>query len=576
MSVKTPNLQIASWEYVDYEPKNYRLLSQGWTDQERLEFWFTAQGSQFMPYRWFLQLERPDSKILFRSSKNVRKYGYIPYPIHKKWNPDGLPIGFAKDVDEKTKTEWVGLTCAACHTGTIQTDSGTIVVDGGQSMSDFQSFFQDLAKAMRKTLENEAKFERFSRNLLKDRYSVDQKNQLRQKFASLTRTRETREKINYSTHRYGIGRVDAFGQIFNAVTVIALGVPDNSKSADAPVSYPVLWGTHQSDVVQWNGLASNTTILDPISENIGPLSRNIGQVLGVFGKLEVTKLFGIPRYRSSIKRKNLERLEELIAKLQTPLWPVRRFGPLDKDAAARGSRIFTGQSGLLPEREVCYKCHSVRVRGSGARFFEHLPGYPRIPPKYVANMISIKEIGTDSTMARNTLRVSKTGLLKDTSQALKFPPRKFGESAENVEILTSAVFGVLIEQLRKSIPIHAKTIRSVREGVYTESQIKRMRYKARPLNGIWASAPYLHNGSVPTIYELLKRPELRTKIFCVGNMIYDTKKLGLSSRKPNTCLRDGGFVFDTRKKGNSNTGHSFGTRLTTEQKMDLIEYLKKL
>ncbi len=102
-------------------------------------------------------------------------------------------------------------------------------------------------------------------------------------------------------------------------------------------------------------------------------------------------------------------------------------------------------------------------------------------------------------------------------------------------------------------------------------------YRARPLVGVWATAPFLHNGSVPTIFDLLS--ESRPTRVRLGGTEYDPVKLGLSQdNAPNT------FMLDTKLVGNSNAGHWFtddlarkgriGRRLTDEEKYDLIAYLK--
>lgn len=94
-------------------------------------------------------------------------------------------------------------------------------------------------------------------------------------------------------------------------------------------------------------------------------------------------------------------------------------------------------------------------------------------------------------------------------------------------------------------------------------------YKARPLNGIWATAPFLHNGSVPNLAELLTAPDERRSFFFVGEREYDPVHVGLESDA-------GPFRFDTTLPGNSNAGHAFGSRLSPPDKEALIEYLKSL
>lgn len=98
-------------------------------------------------------------------------------------------------------------------------------------------------------------------------------------------------------------------------------------------------------------------------------------------------------------------------------------------------------------------------------------------------------------------------------------------------------------------------------------------YPAKPLPGIWATAPYLHNGSVPAIFDLLTPPQDRPKTFKVGQRKYDPRKLGYAQEN----LAHGNYaVFDTSEDGNRNTGHEYGTELSTDEKYALIEYLKSL
>ena len=94
-------------------------------------------------------------------------------------------------------------------------------------------------------------------------------------------------------------------------------------------------------------------------------------------------------------------------------------------------------------------------------------------------------------------------------------------------------------------------------------------YKARPLNGIWATAPYLHNGSVPSLAELLKSSTNRVKSFHVGSQEYDPVMVGFKDDASQP-------VFDTTADGNSNTGHDYGGKLSDDERKDLLEYLKSL
>ena len=107
-------------------------------------------------------------------------------------------------------------------------------------------------------------------------------------------------------------------------------------------------------------------------------------------------------------------------------------------------------------------------------------------------------------------------------------------------------------------------------------------YKARPLNGIWAVAPYLHNGSVPTLDALLSPDDsARPKTFWMGSKRFDPVKVGYSGVEVK-----GTTLFDTARPGNANTGHWFkegplgkgviGRALTPEERAQIIEFLKSL
>jgi mono/diheme cytochrome c family protein len=89
------------------------------------------------------------------------------------------------------------------------------------------------------------------------------------------------------------------------------------------------------------------------------------------------------------------------------------------------------------------------------------------------------------------------------------------------------------------------------------------------LDGIWARAPYLHNGSVPTLRDLLDPPAERPQVFYRGSDVYDTARVGF---RPEAF--PGGFRFDTRQPGNGNAGHLYGTALSAAEKDALVEYLK--
>ena len=109
-------------------------------------------------------------------------------------------------------------------------------------------------------------------------------------------------------------------------------------------------------------------------------------------------------------------------------------------------------------------------------------------------------------------------------------------------------------------------------------------YQAPPLDGIWATAPYLHNGSIPTLEHLLNskvRPGRFLRPVSTSFEHYDTQKVGWRA-DPAPSADDPAVkvelkrVFDTSRWGLGNAGHTFGDRLSNQQRADLIEYLKTL
>jgi hypothetical protein len=106
-----------------------------------------------------------------------------------------------------------------------------------------------------------------------------------------------------------------------------------------------------------------------------------------------------------------------------------------------------------------------------------------------------------------------------------------------------------------------------------------MAYKARPLEGIWATAPYLHNGSVPTLYDLFLPAARRLPRFLVGTREFDPIRVGFVTEP----AAGNSFTFETSDAsslpipGNSNFGHEYGAgELTDAQRWELVEYLKSL
>ena len=110
-------------------------------------------------------------------------------------------------------------------------------------------------------------------------------------------------------------------------------------------------------------------------------------------------------------------------------------------------------------------------------------------------------------------------------------------------------------------------------------------YQAPPLDGVWATGPYFHNGSVPTVYHVLNsraRPKIFTRSYRTSKKDYDPVKLGwkitVLDRPPDPKApgSERRKVYDTNRRGQRNTGHPFGDKLSEEERMAVIEFLKTL
>ena len=517
-------------------------LDQGWNPPETLWFYHADQGSVLMPYSTLIHLEQPDSDKPFIQPEHMTRFRFLPQ--HKTPNnPDALPIGLARHKDK------VGLTCAACHTSQINYRGTAVRIDGAPAMIDMSGFLQVVKTALAATLSDEAKLARFASaesggrgaDLAKSRESLTQ----------TLRWFESYQTANHSSTVEGFARLDAIGRIVNQV-IRFTSDPKNSAEPNAPASFPLLWDTPRHDYVQWTGFSTNA--------GPGSLGRNAGEVVGVFANVEVkhyeTAEEAKKGYPSTIEGGELVAMEESLRRLKSPRWPEEILPPIDRQLASRGEALYKAN---------CVSCHALIDREDPRR-------------KVVAMMTSTRVVGTDDLSARNLAEARiPTGILNG---AISPRGEKYGEKAPAL-----AMLGDLATRILSAQPVAA--LRAVanaklhglentpKQGDYdrksdTNPMAEILAYKARPLNGTWASAPYLHNGSVPTLYDLLRPAAERPRTFAVGRWEYDPKKVGYVSEGQVP------FVLDTSIPGNSNRGHEYGVALSDADRWALVEYLKTL
>lgn len=571
-------------------------LPQNWDYETREAFWYTSQGSEIMPYSWFTWLEQPDNSSFFRNSDHMSMLGYLPQKT-SKLNPSGLPIGFSITRARKNKERGFGFNCAACHTNQINYKGTKLLIEGAPTLANFVGFYSQIVKSLDETQKNDEKFNRFALRVLGQNYSESTAAELRTKVQEMALATAERQAVNdlpkdYPSDFTSYGRLDAFSNIMNAGTAFALHDLSNKNFPTGPVSYPFLWGTHQSDVVQWNASAANTPV-------VGPLVRNVGEVVGVFGGLSMDpapwweQILGIDvGYTSSVDFQGLGELESWIMDMRSPAWPTKYLPSIDTEKAGKGAEIFARE---------CKSCHKVIKRDD--------EGDP-----YTSNKTLLADIGTDPITAWNAQNYqAKTLILEGTKESI-IAGDPFGVEAAAIEVPVNGVVGVVLKRpitaikaglipakhagIKADVATLKKLLRENREAKKNISKsddydhdpskvvpnalgptgeqldLDSLVYKGRPLNGIWATAPYLHNGSVPNLWELLVPPAQRVKKFMVGSHEFDPVNVGFETgngKNEFNVMHNGQIM-----PGNSNLGHDYGTWLADEEKWQLIEFMKTL
>jgi mono/diheme cytochrome c family protein len=249
--------------------------------------------------------------------------------------------------------------------------------------------------------------------------------------------------------------------------------------------------------------------------------------------------FGTGATPATIDRANVFRIADYLWTATPPAIPPKH---LDAALAREGEPIY---------REYCWSCHGDR----GAPFRKNGDG------GHVGDVTPIENVKTD------TWRLDSY-----TPELARAQNSLYAGYPSDYEACRSYVDSVC-----KADQDEAE-YRALRERCYP-SRFSHFRktfgYANQPLDGLWLRAPYLHNGSVPTLRALLEPAEQRPKSFYIGYDVYDFANVGFVTTGAEAERR--GWLLDTTKPGNGNGGHdgyAYGTMLAPRQKDALIEYLK--
>jgi mono/diheme cytochrome c family protein len=577
----------SSWMEAAFGDPIYANQGAHWTAAARADFYTRDQGSRLISLAWLQALKGRDGQPFL--SDGLSRYGFLP----NSGNMAGLPVGF--HASGPRGFQIVGVTCSACHTRELEVDGKTYRIDGGPALTDFQAFLSDLDKAVGDSTANDASFASFAAAVLQSGTpAAADAAQLRLNVAAWYRRFHAFVTGTLPPVGWGLGRLDAVGIIFNRLTGLDVGpppdllIPDNMKIADAPVRYPFLWNSPLQDKTDWAGFVTN-------GNGIFALSRNTGQALA-FANFEPKHLIGpFYSYSNSVNFDGLDKLEDLLRQMGPPKWPFA----IDAGLAAEGEKIFDKE---------CSQCHGIKDGdvislsgktwatpvqnvGTDTRQYDELGWKSKTGSLAGAFIPGVTKPLQDNDFAVSVMFTAVTGLIVEHLLTGGFlngvgphlvPIAPTAPSAGSPNALLPQLPPALQQVLSRAFkapnrlqPAGQSGDLTIEGGTLLANTLQHGAYEARVLQGIWAAAPYLHNGSVPTLAELLKPSAQRTSKFSLGPK-YDLDNVGLAATQdassPTRTVTD----CNDLNTGNSRCGHDFGTGLSEQEKKALLEYLKNL
>jgi hypothetical protein len=583
----------------------------GLTPAQKETYYHLSQGSDILPWILLTAVDVSDPGSSKPFVENLERYGLLPDPARD----DGLPVGLTVSSNPFTfGMDFAGITCAACHVGELRHGGKAVRVDGAPNMFNLQLFYSDAVDAFTAVTKDRNKLWRALKRLGRQdygRYGVAapfvrpatlvyyganvllHRDRLDARLELMSVIEVAKEQRDPQHPTSGFGRLDAFDGTRNFIftrlrkadSAAGFAVDKaNMVKLDAatkfpqlwsrkarppepveaysgqPQRFPPVWGFKDYDWIEWT-IDTNTV-----------MERNFTETLGAGATVVLDPARTGSLFDSSIPMANIHDLEWLAYYMDPPKWPTAIFGEIKPDLVAAGAGIF---------RSRCAGCHEY---GDDQRTPTGLIRLRGMRPE---------DVGTDPTAA---LRISCP--IPDTGP-LAIPPRSY--TVEDSKLLKDCAgvkagaafvgnsFAKTVQTAVDSIKQKAYEAAGIdaaqqrvmenldqRGGVawrdtLLDTQPPYGPYAARPLYGIWAAAPYLHNGSVPTLYHLLLPPEQRPKTFALGAREYDPAKLGFAVE---TSCSQQDCVVDTTRTGDGNGGHLWGTDLSEADRTALLEFLK--
>lgn len=499
--------------------------------------WATvSEGLRYLPADVASNLKRPAKDGLRLIDEPLferpERFGMLP-------DPEGGPFPLGITVsDDPDMVPMIGITCGACHVGAVSNGKNWVLVPGAPNLMSVNVFFGEMIRSLAATLASPEGLDELWKAYAEDN-SLEAGAEPPK--AALTQQEVAAIMVGQGHHPATSSLNDAFPQpqeldsrarlsAYLVARLVELVGRANGGGDGGPVvlgtsdpwsSTRALFGknfAHQTppsvgasitapDIYRYR--ERKWVFWSQVTNSM--VERNLAQGLALLGDVDWKT------YASTLDDRGLVDIQEGSETLQPPKWPVAILGTVDASRARRGCRTFFTR---------CANCHEyVHPDDRGSLEFglydvgtdgaycagvnTGVTGFPTVPDlvRPVAAQVKVKAFGTDHSPSED----GRWPVVWRPMECNKFP--------------------------------------------------------ARSLEGVWATAPYLHNGSVRTMDDLLKPAVDREKRFNVGSIQYDPDDLGfVSSDLPHAT------PVDTTLHGMSNSGHEFIVDVT--ERRDLIEYLK--
>lgn len=530
--------------------------NQGWSAEEIDFYHHATEGTNLAPLSFVLNLPDPTGEFEHFTDRLVPEYGFVPGK-QSTLNPHGLPAGFAID-NRPSKfgdRPYLGITCSACHTRQLtytkldETKTGNkrrwiIPIHGGPSMIDMPRFKRDLFDAFFEILKDDKLMRQFANGVLSRKPTKDDiralREEIRQFTGPITATRRIISDLKVKQADFGPGNLNALAQGYYNKEGLTSWLAGNATSPhtirvpfEGTDNLPPMWFATRDNWAQWfveiHHAGPRNWIQSVATSQVRPP--------------KMIKKLGPKVLLASIHFENIDRIQMSLERLRTPKWPTKILGELDLKLIDQGKLIY---------KDNCASCHTRQNEA------------PNELGIVFRNRVAF-DVGTDP--------VAHNQFSKDAEERVK-----------GLQQVSAAILGMREAELEKRFgaKIAANYMRhysrgrpnrfGIAKGEDYEASIEHPKsgaaYWASPMEGIFSSSPYFHNGSVPTLADVLEAPSKRPVTFRTGTTEFDPKHVGFKN--------EGSFVYDTRELGKSNKGHVVGTALQPSEKQALLEYLKSL